>query len=245
MIINMVGGSALNFRILGGVSAPGSPKENTIWVNTSYEITAWALSPEAPEVPVEGMVWIETGALSSAPANALKKNVIQVFPVMARQYVGGTWSARAAQIYSGGEWLTLELLLVQGGKTLYPLKAVGKARNSMYSAVWSSVSVTPGDTAVTVRGNSSGYGIAYFEGIDLSRYDTLTIEGTFTFNGSDPYMLVVWSELGTYYTDNVVLSTDLGSTGATLDVSDLSGEYVVGITSAGTNLQTIRNLWLS
>lgn len=246
MIMNMTGGApALNFKIVGGVSAPASPRENTIWVNTSVAVTGYALSPEAPEAPEEGMVWIETGALSSAPFNALKKNALQVFPVRAWQYTDDAWSARAAQIYSGGQWAALELQLVQGSKTLYPLKAVGKGRNSVYSAAWSSVSVTPGDTAVTVRGNSAGYGIAYFEDIDLTGYDTLTIEGTFTFNGSDPYRLVVWSKLGTYYEDNVVLSADLGSGGATLDISGLTGVHTMGITSAGTSLQTIENLWLS
>lgn len=42
------GGANLNFRVIGGTSAPTSPKENDIWVNTSTDVTAWAFSAEEP-----------------------------------------------------------------------------------------------------------------------------------------------------------------------------------------------------
>lgn len=42
------GGAELNFEVVGGTSAPASPKENTIWVNTDTEITSWVFSAKRP-----------------------------------------------------------------------------------------------------------------------------------------------------------------------------------------------------
>ena len=38
----------LNFRVINGTSAPASPKERDIWVNTSTAITSWDFSPTQP-----------------------------------------------------------------------------------------------------------------------------------------------------------------------------------------------------
>ena len=42
------GGSELAFRVLGGTTAPSSPKENDIWVNTNTEVTSWDFSTTEP-----------------------------------------------------------------------------------------------------------------------------------------------------------------------------------------------------
>lgn len=44
------GGIPLNFKVVGGTSAPSNPKQNTIWVNTGNEITAWAFSANEPSM---------------------------------------------------------------------------------------------------------------------------------------------------------------------------------------------------
>lgn len=48
MIFNESGGMSLNFKVVGGTSAPSNPKENTIWVNTSTAIHAWDFSATEP-----------------------------------------------------------------------------------------------------------------------------------------------------------------------------------------------------
>ena len=45
---NVGGGTSLNFKVVGGTSAPSNPKENTIWVNTDKEITSWHFGTEEP-----------------------------------------------------------------------------------------------------------------------------------------------------------------------------------------------------
>lgn len=42
------GSNLLNFKVVGGTSAPSNPKENTIWVNTSTAIHAWDFAAEQP-----------------------------------------------------------------------------------------------------------------------------------------------------------------------------------------------------
>ena len=57
------GGGGLNFRVVGGTSAPIAPKENDIWVNTGTKITSWCFSAEEPnfyEVKVTDSMWVMT-----------------------------------------------------------------------------------------------------------------------------------------------------------------------------------------
>lgn len=98
-------GGGLNFKVVGGTSAPASPKENTIWVNTSTKITGWVFSTTEPEAPAAGMVWFTTDKKSTAPFNALKKNNITVYPISAKQYVSGAWVDKTAKSYQNGAWV--------------------------------------------------------------------------------------------------------------------------------------------
>lgn len=53
MIINMTGGgggAALNFKVVQGLTQPGTAEENTIWVNTDQKITSWVFSAIKPNV---------------------------------------------------------------------------------------------------------------------------------------------------------------------------------------------------
>lgn len=95
----------LNFNLVGGVTQPADPKENTIWVNTDALITGWALSFGAPAEPSEGMVWIVTGTSSKVAFNALKKNTLMVYPAACKQFVNGAWNNVTAKSYIDGEWV--------------------------------------------------------------------------------------------------------------------------------------------
>lgn len=99
------GSGGVNFKVVGGTTEPASPKENTIWVNTDMDITSWAFSATEPESPVAGMVWISTSTSSTVEFNALKKNAIQVYPISAKQYVGGEWVRKNASFFQSGKWV--------------------------------------------------------------------------------------------------------------------------------------------
>lgn len=116
MIFNMTGGgNPLNFKVVGGTAEPSNPKENTIWVNTDKEITGWHFATEQPDDMKEGEVWFSTGTYSTTEFNALKKNGIQVYPISAKQYVGGAWVNKVAKSYQGGAWVDLRVYLYNDG----------------------------------------------------------------------------------------------------------------------------------
>lgn len=247
MIMNMTGGApALNFKIVGGTAAPDSPKERTIWVNTSEDVTCWALSYAEPAEPVEGMVWVRIGVAGRNVFNALKKNTLAVSPMQAMQYMDGAWVSRDAQIWLDGQWNDFVFCIVKDGGVSIPLICLGKHYNAQYTGAWTSGSVTPGDGYVSVGGDSDGYGIVYVPDIDLTEYSRLTIEGTFQQTGV-MCKLIVWSELGTYITSNMVVSDVLpqGDGSVSLDVSGLTGIHTVGISSVASDKQIITNFYLS
>lgn len=103
MIFNMSGvGSAMNFKVVGGTTAPSNPKENTIWINTATPITSYVFSATEPSSAEEGMVWISVGTASNVAFSATKKNPIMVYPLYAKQYVSGAWVQVDAKIYQNG-----------------------------------------------------------------------------------------------------------------------------------------------
>lgn len=106
MIINMVGGgggAALNFKVVPGLTQPGTASENTIWVKTE-RIGSWYFSATQPEGLQEWDVWFTVGTSSAVEFNALKKGGIQVYPISPKQYVGGALVNVTSYIYQNGEW---------------------------------------------------------------------------------------------------------------------------------------------
>lgn len=105
IILNLGGGGAsLNFKVVGNPQ-PENPRENTIWLNTNTPIGAWYFSATQPENLAPGDVWFPVGTSSPAEFNALKKNGLQVYPMSAKQYVGGALVTVEAKIYQGSKWL--------------------------------------------------------------------------------------------------------------------------------------------
>lgn len=51
-----------------------------------------------------GAAWIKTGDNGSTAFNVLKKNIIQIFPVSAMQYVSGKFIEVPVKIYQNGSW---------------------------------------------------------------------------------------------------------------------------------------------
>jgi hypothetical protein len=248
MIFNMSGGgggAGLNFDVKAYASEsalPATAQENTIAVITDAAITSWHFDAVEPAEPVEGMAWIKTGASGMTRFNALKKNALYVYPNACSQYIGGAWVAKDAMLYTGGEWVRWELWLITNGQAAYTIKAIGKQWASGHASM-PNPTVTQTADAIEMTGGV-GTGMAYFEEIDVTAFKTLTIEGTF-----HPYysqtVLAVWSKLGTYINENIVQSVALTETGATLDVSSLSGKYIVGITMYGNYTTAIKNYWLA
>ena len=80
------GGAALNFKVLAYATEEAlltaTPANNTIGIITETPITSWIFSATEPSPAEAGMVWITVNTYSSVKFNALKKNGIQVYPIV-------------------------------------------------------------------------------------------------------------------------------------------------------------------
>ena len=160
----------LNFKVVGGTSAPSSPAANTIWVNTSTSITSWVFSATQPSGS-NGMVWFSVGTSSTAKFNALKKNGIEVYPIRANQYVNGAWVGKTAKTYQSGKW-------VDWATSLYKAGDVNTAGWSAYDPSYSNHTLTFGTYMVLTIPDSSGMGrrtTFHTDMLDLKNAKTLSI----------------------------------------------------------------------
>lgn len=234
-----VGG--VNFKVVGGLTQPANPKENTFWVNTDVSIPMWVVGSTAPEAPTEGMVWISNGSASRVVINVLKKNALYIYPQVARQCVSGVWVNRDSYCYQNKAWTPLwfgqlytpgdEWTAVTGGWTSVAMKSF---KNSGASA--KAPTITRGTSSI--KAQTSGGGVFHtVNKIDVTEFDSLTFRGEFARGGSSGRNLLAacWENFGSYYDEGdgaSAASAGLsGSAGKelTVDVSGLSGEYFLGL----------------
>lgn len=168
MIINMVGGgggAALNFKVVPGLTQPGTASENTIWVKTE-RIGAWYFSATQPEGLQEWDVWFPTGTASEVEFNAIKKNAVQVYPLSAKQLVSGALVDVTAKSYHNGEWVSLE-------KTLMP-PSTGWSFTKIFSNTTLGSCSFDGDVFVGSYSEASR-GAGIIKSIDFTNYKTIEV----------------------------------------------------------------------
>lgn len=255
MILNMNGGGSagagtgagLNFKVVGGTSAPSNPAENTIWVNTSTAITGWTFSATEPENPAEGMVWITTGAYSPVEFNALKKNGIMVYPMDAKQYVGGAWVDKTVKIYQGSVWKGLDLYLLDGGNKYNAITGGWVSANSICKLFNHQSGTTSGVATQNTNGLTFGSDntIVYTaKKIDLTDYNTLNVHIS---SNNGVFLISVKSAIsGSLDTSYAAYKYVSGSaTGIiSVDISSVKGEYYIAIGQDGAYRGTVSKAWL-
>lgn len=255
MTINASGGGVgLNFSIICDVTQP-TPKENMIWVNTGTPLDGYAFASSAPAAPRNGMVWILTANSSTVAFNAAKKGVLMVYPIMCKQYISGAWTEVPAKSYINGAWRDWLVYLYSPGNPHTELTGgwEGKAHRRQDTVDgWGVMSVEPSvDTddvntdgehrmkvtlAVTAPNNGSGSARTVNK-VDLTNFDQIVFN--LTFPGSTVYVYVTQSATG-YDAVKSLAVTGGTNKAAALDVSDLSGEYYVGINLlAGSSTVTV------
>ena len=210
-----------------------------------------------------GSVWITTGASSSVPFNALKKNSIMVYPLSASQYIDGAWVKKSASMYKNGGWTVfsvVELYLYNtgdactadsGGWSLTSntgQQAMALSKGSSYMTVSSSWSGNY--TSHSTCGTGGKVNVTSFSKLNIV-YD-FSASVTTRAGAGDAYANLTFG-LGT--SDTSVSSASVkGSTGTnktvSLDISSLKTSlYVVAqLKTYGQNGNInlkIRKVWLS
>lgn len=222
-------GGGLNFKVVGGTSAPASPKENTIWINTNTTITSYVFSATQPTGSA-GMVWISIGTSSTGEFNALKKNSIQVYPISAKQYVSGAWVGKEAKSYQGGKWVDWVTYLFNNGDEC-------TAQTGGWSGAWTNAN---GYFYVECKGNTTWYPEYTANKIDLTKAKTLKINyeiidtgGALQYSMRLGLLSAKPSSTALSSAPSYASSVVCGETEkqAVLDVSAITGEYYVVFTN--------------
>lgn len=239
-------GISMNFRIIGGTSAPSNPRENDIWVNTETEITAWTFRTTEPDSPTEGLVWFRTGSESAIEFNALKKNMLQVYPRAIKQYNNGAWEDITAQSYQGGAWVDWWDGCLINGNEVYE-NIVGEwveVKGTVGIIEWSNDGVL-----LSYDGAESRHASIYSKNaIELTGFNTLRATITNAISGSTKNMLigvrtspttsVVISEYAAGYTSySEVPKLEDAEQIVDVDISTLSGSYYVQVGAGVATLQ--------
>ena len=232
-------GIELNFEVVGGTEQPGSPSENTIWINTAAEITGWVFSATEPETPTEGMLWIFNASDSSVSFNALKKNEIHLCPLAARQYIGGAWEKKTGKSYQGGEWKDWVTFLYNTGDECIDLTGgwqgrAWKMNSNNDTAV--APTLTKNDDHLFVRYPVSDHdgAIEPKKDIDLTGYTKLSVDVDY-YSASNLAMrmrMCIVRRSATYFMTDAVAMTDITGTGTfSIDLTGLtlSGTYDIAI----------------
>lgn len=215
---NAGGGAGINFKVVGGTVQPQG-KENLIWVNTSTPITNWVVSPNQPENPTEGMVWIKTGASENC-INIVKKNAVEIGLVNCSQFVSGDWLPLVGYYFDGSQWKQFsetELVLFRDGVLNPAFGGFGDAK------------VTANGLEIAVKGDSSSstqesHSVTSGNAVDLTTYKKFVF--TASTSNYDSRVSIVRDSTS-------VVSQGVGKTSATyeVDISELTGFYNVQFTA--------------
>ena len=236
------GGMSLNFMVVGSNAAPGNPDSNVIWVKTDYKINGWEFLATEPISPIDGMIWFPIGTSSVVGFNALKKNVLQVYPLAAKQYRSGRFENVDAFMGANGAWVQFsstwdgylynngdQIEDITGGWIAYP--------NDRNYVIFNS------DNIQFVNGDNTASAAAIYtkNAIDISGYRNLTAMGTVTdFDGNDIRIGITQNNTAGY-NPTFVASIDVSETGvmnATVDISGVSaGMYYASVWSKYSNFK--------
>ena len=229
---NIGGGTSLNFTVKAYATEAAllaaTPKENTIGIITTTAINGWIFSAVEPTEPVEGIVWISTGTSSAIEFNALKKNAIQVYPISAKQYVGGAWINVTVKSYQDGGWKTTSMVLL--GKSGFD--SIFSKFDSINESL---TTLTISDDYFTMTCRHSGSNACHlycgFEDLyDVTDCKTLIVNlKEVSFPGTYGTMPRVYLSKTRGQQDTAVAEKRFAndSTRVELDVSSLTGEYYV------------------
>ena len=237
------GGGSLNYEVVSGTSAPSSPSENTIWVNTSTAITSHVFSSTQPSSPAAGMVWFKIGTSSPVAMNVIEDdNQLYVYPMGCQQYISGAWASKEAKTYQSGAWEDWINYLYNGESSGWKIASSpdgwGLGTFSYNNAM-----------VLTISNATHCLAVAPNEAVDLTGFNTLKVivssESTNLTYGST-WIGISTSNNFTWNPDSsgsalpscIVSKKTFTAAGTiTLDVTNLNGKYYPVI--MGTRTKTI------
>lgn len=95
---------ALDLNIVGGMTQPDDPQENTVWIATNYTITNWSICVDYPEWPMEGEVLMKVADSATNIIKPASDANIYVRVGTIYQLQRNQWVIVEGMIYTGGAW---------------------------------------------------------------------------------------------------------------------------------------------
>lgn len=232
------GGTALNFNVKTYLSETelkaDKPRENTIGVITTTTMTSWAFSAKEPAEPEVGMVWISVGTTSPVEFNALKSKTLQVYPINAKQYVGGKWEDIVAYSYPDDEWVEWwDGYYYRSGNEYKNITGgwVVKEKKGTQNGTLGTLTKQEDGLVINLTGNNCGACLRTEEMVDLTDIQKINIAWVIdsgsisggSFFVTDSISVGDWD-----WNNRAVTSGDvLNMSSVEIDVSALQGEFYV------------------
>lgn len=230
----------LNFAVVGGTTAPTSPASNTIWANTSVDITGYAFTASEPDMS-DGFLWVSVGDASPVAFNALVGNCLMVYPLTAKQCVDGVWVDVACMTYQNGAWVEWipEGALYWRGNECESITGGWECRSwKMQSDAGTTAQtfeiVRNADHLMFTKTGQIGAVMYAVNPIDLTNVNAIHFKGEMSLAARNSWVSFnVWTKLGgSYWATNRVKTVNTTTSAPvnefTLDVSSLSGNHYLG-----------------
>lgn len=217
------GGSGLN--VVTGLAEPSSAKENTIWVKSNAAGKKYVFAETEPGSPSEGLIWFRATAVGII--------------TRADVYTGGVWVKTDTYMYLGSEWVQI----ASGGSGMLITNGIP------YTTPSTTGKVVQQDGYLQYGSGANKSTAMWFDDVDLTGYNTITLTGTFQHYSGQNYglfVLAVWyGAVDPAYGNAAAAVSYATKTTVTLDVSNLTGKHKVGLTSNNTYTQKITSLILT
>lgn len=218
------GGSA-GLQVVSGLTEPGNPRENMVWVKSDKAGRKYVFAASEPGSPAEGLIWFRATA-----AGIITR---------ADVYTGGAWVKTDTYMYLGSKWVQI----ASGGSGMLITNGIP------YTTPSTTGKVVQHDGYLQYGSGANKSTAMWFDDVDLTGYNTITLTGTFQhYSGQqyDLFVLAVWyGAVDPAYSNAAAAVTYATKTTVTLDVSNLTGKHKVGLTSNNTYTQKITSLVLT
>lgn len=227
-------GSSAGWRVAVGLTEPGAPRENMLWVKSDRAGGKYVFAETEPENPPEGLIWFRVSSMGII--------------TRADVYADGAWAAADAYMYLTGSWVRIAaalVYLIRGGDQCANVTGGWKGVRYYWSASLPGgvphVTWAEDGVSVTASGTAAGSLLVTEKPIDVTQYGALLIQCE---SASDQVMCQLSTDTGDLFKAGQAASVSLTAGTASLDLSALSGQYYVGIQPRAQKKAKIRQILL-
>lgn len=235
-------GVKINMTVVGGSVKPGSPEENTVWIDTAVTLTKWTAQYDEPADPVEGQAWVILDGYSSAGFSPIPDEKVMIYPISAKVYTSSAWVRCGGEVYTNGSWHPMrvyyydagnESSAITGGWMASSRKGQTNPGSPGTEGTDYTFTKNASNMEVTAKTNYTRAGMYTTNKVDLTHISTLHFKakrtGIIGSTSGGAWVGVLTSSPETTALDSGIYAAITASEmeTLTLDVSEVTGEYYI------------------